>query len=225
MTTSRDDERVQDVDGDPVDDLARVLGYLDAVDDGTDDGAERLANEGADGLVEVAPEILQVPWWTRRFCRAVIRAAELTGGFAPDPDDPVPGHEVSLAAISPALFSALQDDVGMRLWPQLQQVWPLAEYHGIRDAFVIRYAPGEQEDLRLHHDVAQISASVRLDDGFEGAELVFPRQGWDNARQPVGSMIAWPSLVTHPHEVRPLRSGVKHALTIWFELPGTVEAY
>ena len=32
-------------------------------------------------------------------------------------------------------------------------------------------------------------------------------------------MLAWPSLVTHPHESTPLVSGVKHALTIWFELP------
>ena len=36
---------------------------------------------------------------------------------------------------------------------------------------------------------------------------------------PVGALLAWPSLVTHPHEVAPLRRGVKHGLTIWFELP------
>ena len=39
----------------------------------------------------------------------------------------------------------------------------------------------------------------------------------------VGSLLAWPSLVTHPHEALPLRSGVKHALTIWFELPADYE--
>lgn len=195
-----------------IDDLDRVLGYVDSIDpDPT--------------VVEVAPDIVQVACWTPTFCRAVLRAAELVGGFAPDPDDPVPGDEVSLAAISPRLFAAFQDDVGTRLWPRFQQTWPLAEYHGIRDAFVIRYAAGSQEELRLHHDVAQISATVRLTDAYEGAELAFPRQGWDNAAQPVGSMIAWPSLVTHPHEVRPLRAGVKYALTVWFELPGTVETY
>jgi hypothetical protein len=36
---------------------------------------------------------------------------------------------------------------------------------------------------------------------------------------PVGALLAWPSLVTHPHESTPLVSGVKHSLTIWFELP------
>jgi hypothetical protein len=196
----------------PLDDLARVLGYRDAAD-------HRV------GVTEVADELLLVPFWTPAFCEAVIRAAEAVGGFSPQPGDPVPGYEVSLAAISPRLFEAVQDDLGARIWPQLEEHWPLIEYCGLRDAFVIRYRAGEQESLRLHHDVAQVSATVRLDDRFEGAELRFPRQGYDNRLQPVGSLLAWPSLVTHPHEACPLRSGVKHALTIWFELPGTVDAF
>jgi hypothetical protein len=191
---------------DGLDDLRRVLGYEDAVDDRT-------------GAVEVAPDIVQLPCWTPRFCAALVRAAVAVGGFSPHPDDPVPGHEVSLAVISPRLYEAVQDDFGQRIWPQLQQVWPLIDYHGLRDAFVIRYAPGEQEELRLHHDIAQVSATVRLDDSYEGSELRFPRQGYDNTLQPVGSMLAWPSLVTHPHEAARLRAGVKHALTVWFELP------
>lgn len=191
-----------------IDDLQRVLGYVDAV---------------ADGPIEVVgPEMVQLPCWTPAFCAALVRAAEAVGGFAPSPDDPVPGHEVSLAAISPVLYSAVQDDFGSRIWPQLQEVWPLIDYHGLRDVFVIRYSAGEQETLRLHHDVAQVSASIRLTAGYEGAELTFPRQGFDNADQPVGTMLAWPSLVTHPHEVRPLRSGVKYGATVWFELPGDV---
>lgn len=206
-----------------VDDLDRILGYRDATTDVLA-GFGPFADDVAP-VVDVGAELVVVPCWTPSFCRAIVRAAELLGGFAPDPDDPVPGDEVSLAAISPRLFQAVQDDVGARIWPWLQTRWPLAEYHGIRDAFVIRYEAGAQESLRLHHDVAQISASIRLDDSFEGAELAFPRQGYDNRDQPVGSMLAWPSLVTHPHEVLPLRSGVKHAVTIWFELPGTVQAY
>lgn len=193
-----------------VDDLVRVLGYVDAVDDRV-------------GITQVAPELLLLPFWTPTFCRAVIRAAEAVGGFAPHPDDPVPGHEVSLAVISPRLYAAVQDDLGARVWPQLQQEWPLIEYHGLRDAFVIRYAAGEQESLRLHQDIAQVSATVRLNDGYDGAELVFPRQGYDNGGQPVGSLLAWPSLVTHPHEVAPLRSGVKYGLTLWFELPSDLD--
>jgi hypothetical protein len=188
-----------------VDDLERVLGYRGAID-------ERRT------VTQLAADLIVVPFWRPDFCAAVVRAAQLVG-FTPDPADPVPGHEVSLASISPRLYQAVQDDLGSRIWPPLRDTWPLIDYHGVRDAFVIRYALGEQEQLRQHHDVAQISGSVKLDDDHVGAELRFPRQGVDNRTVPVGALLVWPSLVTHPHETAPLVRGVKHGLTIWFELP------
>jgi hypothetical protein len=195
----------RDEGAEDVDDLERVLGYRGAID-------ERRT------VTQLAADLIVVPFWRPDFCAAVVRAAQLVG-FTPDPDDPVPGHEVSLAAISPRLYQAVQDDLGSRIWPQLRETWPLIDYHGVRDAFVIRYALGEQEQLRQHHDVAQISGSVKLDDDHVGAELRFPRQGVDNRTVPVGALLVWPSLVTHPHETAPLVRGVKHGLTIWFELP------
>ena len=188
------------------DDLQQLLGYQGAIDERS-------------GVTEVAPDVLVVPCWTPQFCATVIRAAEALGAFEQHPDDPVPGHEVSLAVISPRLFDAVQDDFGARIWPQLRLVWPYIDYYGVRDAFVIRYAPGEQESLRIHHDVAQLSGSIKLNEQYTGAELVFPRQGFDNAAVDVGEMLVWPSLVTHPHETAQLDSGVKYALTVWFDLP------
>lgn len=194
-----------------IDDLTRLLGYVDAIDAPSDSSAD---------AAPVADDMVALPFWTPSFCDLVVRAAEATGAFAPDDDDPVPGHEVSLATISPLLFQAVERDIGRRIWPRLQTVWPLVEYCGLRDAFVIRYRPDEQRALRLHQDVAQVSAAVRLNDGYEGASLRFPRQGYDNAELPVGTLLAWPSLVTHPHEAEPITAGVKYSLTIWCELPG-----
>jgi hypothetical protein len=185
--------------------LEAILGYEGARDDGE--------------AREVASDIIAMPFWTPDFCATVIRAAQAAGGFEHQPDDPVASYDLSLAAISPRLFEAFENDIGMRMWPAIRKWWPIVDYHGLRDAFVIRYALGEQEELRLHHDVAQVSASIKLNDGYEGAELEFPRQGWTNAAMPVGTLIAWPSLVTHPHATRPLVSGEKYSLTIWCELP------
>ncbi len=188
------------------DDLQQLLGYRGAIDERT-------------GPETVGPDLLVVPCWTPGFCETVVRAAEAIGAFQPNPDDPVPGHEVSLAVISPRLFEMVQEDFGARIWPQIQMVWPYVDYYGLRDAFVIRYAQGEQESLRIHHDVAQVSGSIKLNGGYAGADLVFPRQAFDNSAVAVGEMLAWPSLVTHPHETAPLTNGVKYALTVWFELP------
>ena len=178
----------------------------------------RAAVTGGDP-VEAARDIVAMPFWTPAFCATVVRAAEAAGGFAEVPDDPVPGREISLMAIAPRLYEHLENDIGLRLWPAIRQWWPLVDYHGLRDAFVIKYEPGGQESLREHHDVAQVSASIKLNDGYEGAALEFPRQAWTNAGVPVGDIVAWPSLVTHPHRGAPIVSGVKYSLTIWCELP------
>ena len=191
---------------DQPDDLQQILGYHGAIDEQV-------------GVRSIGDEVLVVPFWTPTFCTTIVRAAEAVGAFEPQPDDPVPGHEISLALISPRLFEAVEIDLGRRIWPQLQEVWPYIDYRGLRDVFVIRYAMGEQEHLRMHHDIAQVSGSVKLNSGYEGAELDFPRQHVTNALAGIGEMVAWPSLVTHPHQTTPLRSGLKYALTIWFELP------
>ena len=186
-------------------DLARILRYDDAIEPG--------------GWSMTAPELITMAFWTPAFCATIVRAAEATGAFAADPDDPVPGHELSLAAISPRLFAHVEDDLAVRVMPVLRRSWPAIDYAGLRDAFVIKFTPTGQADLPLHHDVALVSGSVRLNDGYEGGVLEFPRQGFTNERVPVGSLLAWPSLVTHPHRSSPVRRGVKYSLTLWFEVP------
>jgi hypothetical protein len=186
-------------------DLARILRYDDAIADGP--------------CVLAGPELVTMPFWTTEFCATVIRAAEATGAFGADPEDPVPGQELSLAALSPRLFAHVEDDLALRVMPALLRTWPTIEYAGLRDAFVIKFTPGGQPDLPLHHDVAQISASVRLNDGYEGGALEFPRQEFTNAAVPVGTFLAWPSLVTHPHRSAPVVRGVKYSLTVWCALP------
>lgn len=189
-------------------DLERILGYRDAVDSSSE-------------IRKVADEMFAMSCWTPDFCSALIRASELTGAFEFNPHDPVPGHEVSLAVISPQLFNAVEVDFGLRIWPQLQKHWPLIDYHGIQDVFVIKYEVGQQEELRMHHDIAQVSASIKLNDDYQGAELQFPRQNFSNREMKIGEMVAWPSLVTHPHSSEPIISGVKYSATVWFELPIT----
>jgi hypothetical protein len=135
----------------------------------------------------------------------------------------VPGYEISLAVIAPRLFEAVENDIGVRMWPAIRQWWPYVDYHGLRDAFIIRYALGEQENLRMHHDVAQVSASIKLNDDYVGAALEFPLQKFSTEDVPVGDLIVWPSLVTHPHECTQLQSGVKYSLTVWCELPMAID--
>lgn len=187
-------------------DLARIFRYDDAVDP-------------ADDWRIVAGDIVEVPFWTPAFCATIIRLAEAAEAWGRDPDDPVPGAEVSLAALSPRLFAHVQTHVDRRVMPVLRQVWPEMAATALHDAFVIKYAVGATDELRLHHDIAQISASLRLCDTYAGGRLEFPRQGWHNGGLAVGRLAVWPSLVTHPHRSSPVEAGVKYGVTLWWKLP------
>jgi hypothetical protein len=190
-------------------DLARLLRYDGGVDPAT-------------WYRVVADEIVELPFWTPEFCMTVVQAAEAVGAWTPDEHDPVPGNEVSLAAISPRLFTHVEDHLAAHVMPLVNEVWPVAEFAGVQDAFVIKYVAGGAGALRLHHDVAQISASVRLVDGYVGGALEFPRQSFVNSSVPIGHLLLWPSLVTHPHVAAPVTDGVKYSLTVWFAIPGQV---
>jgi hypothetical protein len=183
-----------------------LLGYRDAVD-------------LTPGWWHLDADVLVVPCWTPAFCRALVDAAAACDAWSADPDDPVPGNELSLATISPLLHAHVQAHWAARIWPVISQVWPMIDFVGLRDAFVIRYAPDTVPDLRMHHDVGQVSASIKLDDDYTGGQLAFPRQQVTNANVPVGSAVIWPSLVTHVHRSQPVTSGVKHAVTVWCEIP------
>jgi hypothetical protein len=63
-----------------------------------------------------------------------------------------------------------------------------------------------------HHDV---SAICYLNDEFDGGEIFF-----EQARMTVkprrGLLLVFPSDAEHAHEVRPVRSGVRYTMPIWF---------
>ncbi len=159
-------------------DLARLLRYDGAVDPAT-------------WYRVVADEIVEVPLWTPEFCMTVVQAAEAVGAWTPDEHDPVPGNEVSLAAISPRLFAHLEDHLATHVMPLLNEVWPIAEFAGVQDAFVIKYVPGGTDGLRLHHDVAQIERVGSTRRWLRGRRARIPSSGLrqlGRARRPPARM-------------------------------------
>lgn len=66
------------------------------------------------------------------------------------------------------------------------------------------------------HVVDYQDATVRAD----GSMLATGTGGAYGRDLGVGDLVAWPSLVTHPHGGAPVTAGVKYGLTVWFALPG-----
>ena len=148
-------------------------------------------------------------------CQLLIEMAEKHGGWTPMPGDKFPAQEIRLWDISEELFKKLESHWNAYIKPICEDYWSPMMHHSIRDAFVMKYTMDTQRSLPLHQDASLVTASIKLNEDYEGADLVFPRQGKTNKDVPVGEAILFPGQVTHGHKCEELKSGVKYSLTIW----------
>jgi GR25 family glycosyltransferase involved in LPS biosynthesis len=169
-----------------------------------------------DGQLEViAPDILEMNFMTPDACAKLIEVAEANGKWQSMYGDKFPGQEIRVREFSMAFWNALDEHFKNVINPAIEKYWfPLLMY-GLRDAFIIKYNPESQSNLKCHHDASLVSGMVKLNDGYTGGETHFYRQNTSNINTKVGKMILWPGQVTHGHEGRTVHTGTKYNLVIW----------
>lgn len=158
-------------------------------------------------------DMLLVDFMTKEQCERLIAIADEHGGWGSLEYDKFPAQEIRMKELQ--LWKELEESWNKYIVPTVEKYWKPLQMYGLRDGFVMRYAMDTQVSLNLHHDASLVTGSVKLNDDYEGAELIYPRHGFSNLDIPVGKMILFPSQVTHGHECLPLKGGVKYSLTIW----------
>jgi hypothetical protein len=202
--------------------LARLQHELD--DTGARDLARVLRYDGAvdfdDDVIRTAHDILVTRFWTSAFCATIIRAAESAGIWAGSPEGPGLRAEVRLEELSPRLRALVEEDLETRIWPLVVSHWPNVITAGLQDAVVVRHEAGEANvDLDSGDALGHVSGAVRLNDGYHGGGLFFPRQRWDNREAPIGSLTIWPSAFSHPHRPESVTRGVEYQLILRWQPP------
>ena len=162
---------------------------------------------------EVAPEILVAEFMSEAQCQRYIEASESLGRWGELDGDKFPAQEIRLKELG--LWDEISEQWADKLSKICEKHWHPEAYLGLRDAFTMRYSMDTQTELGLHTDASLFTGSVKLNDNYAGAELVFPRQEFTNKNVKVGQCILFPSMVTHGHKVLPLRGGKKYSLTMW----------
>ena len=162
---------------------------------------------------EVAPEILVTDFLTDRQCEYLIHKSEQFGNWGELEGDKFPAQEIRLRELG--LWDEYENLWTEKLGKIAMNHWQPYQHLGLRDAFTMKYTMDTQKELGYHTDASLVTGSVKLNDNYEGAELVFPRQDFNNIKVPVGKCILFPSDVTHGHYVPELKSGVKYSLTMW----------
>ena len=150
---------------------------------------------------------------TQDQCERLIEIADKNGAWGSLEYDKFPAQEIRMKELG--LWGELEDHWNKQVVPLYEHYWQPLQHYGLRDGFVMRYAMDTQTNLNLHHDASLVTGSVKLNDDYKGAELVYPRQGFTNKDIPVGKCILFPGQVSHGHECLPLLDGVKYSLTIW----------
>ncbi len=162
---------------------------------------------------EVASEILVTDFMSKDQCQRYIEASESLGRWGELDGDKFPAQEIRLKELG--LWDEISEQWADKLSKICEKHWHPEAYLGLRDAFTMRYSMDTQTELGFHTDASLFTGSVKLNENYEGAELVFPRQGFTNKDVKVGQCILFPSMVTHGHKVLPLRGGKKYSLTMW----------
>ena len=161
----------------------------------------------------LSEDMLVVDFMTQEQCERLIELADMHGGWGSLSYDKFPAQEIRIKELG--LWEELEKAWQDYIVPTVEKYWKPLEMYGLRDGFVMRYSLETQTNLNLHHDASLVTGSVKLNDDYVGAELIYPRQGFSNKDIPVGKCILFPAQVTHGHECLPLAQGIKYSFTIW----------
>ena len=174
---------------------------------------KRYSNLSTYDYREIGNEMLLVDFLTPTQCEEWIRIGEEHGGWNPHPADKVPSHDIHLKLLG--LWDECESWWSKVLAPVFERYWKPTHHHHLRKAFLMKYSEDTQRTLGLHNDASLVTGSVKLNDNYEGATLIFPRQNVTNADIPPGKMIVFPGQLTHGHHVDRLESGTKFSATFW----------
>ena len=175
--------------------------------------------------VKVYKDIIITPFYTTEFCDELVEMSEFYSkkftssvyylkDHAHDMIGTSPWDSLYFSRISYILFEEFCEHYKKYICPVLEQQFHPETISGWFSPMIIRYSRKGQ-NIGLHNDVSLFTLNVKLNTGFEGCELEFPRQGWSNKDIPKGWCFVWPSKPTHPHRANPLISGTKYTLSSW----------
>ena len=171
----------------------------------------------------VQNDIIVTPFWTKSFCDDLIELSNQMSdqfskkiNWATESSYAIGWDDLPIDKISPVLFQEFIGQYKRSIIPLISRVYTYAsaDIAGWFVPYILRYDKvGQCADL--HHDASSITLNIKLNNDYEGCNLVLPRQKFNAVDIPVGHAIIFPSTVTHPHYSEPLISGTKYSLTSW----------
>jgi hypothetical protein len=168
-------------------------------------------------------EIIKFPFFTEQGCEKIIELAKTYDRYFHRHQQ---GHEtinykgnlqfvnLDINFISRLGFLQFIEHYKL-LFPMISEVWPYTKIPGWFSPLIVKYETAFDDKLDPHHDLSLITMVVKLNNNFDGGDLIFPRQNYNNTDLPVGHAVMFPGTLTHCHYTKPMISGTKYSLTSW----------
>ena len=159
-------------------------------------------------------ELYSWPLVTDTFCKKLIEDAESYGKWTSGRHDYYPTHDILLSDIGyDIIYSEILNEYAH---PTARWIWNLegSNWDNMKvESFIVKYdnaSKDAQNSLSLHHDHADYTFVVGLNDEYSGGGTWFPRQKYLIDKSP-GVVTVHPT-ITHRHGARPVTDGVRYVL-------------
>ena len=162
---------------------------------------------------DVVNDIVITPFWTEDFCDKMLAMSKFYDDRFVQDDYTADLHWWKVSGF---LFADYAFHYKKSVVPFLMRIYDGIHFSGITSPYVVRHRVGQS--TKLHHDISKVTLSVKLNNDYQGGEIVFPRQKFSNKDIPIGHALFWPGDVTHPHKITPVVSGTKYTI-VGFTLP------
>ena len=165
-------------------------------------------------LREVSQNILHTKFISPEICSLILEACLEKDSWSGNKRQSYSTQDIHLKTELPSWYELLKVGLDTAL-EKASEWWNLGEEISVAEVFALKYSMDTQRVLKVHHDDSFISGSIKLNSGYHGAELFFPRQNFTNKNIPIGDLLLWPGQITHEHGSATLLSGEKYSITIW----------
>jgi hypothetical protein len=164
-------------------------------------------------------DVFVFPLFTEEFCSLLIEQAEESQKwtrnrhyFYPTCDMLI--NELGLQDYYQRILEEFVYPVAIQKWALEGKEWPVLS----SENFIIKYDESVQGHLALHHDSADISMVLALNDDYEGGGTYFWRQKQLHKGK-TGHISIHPSVITHRHGARAVTKGKRFVLVSFCNKP------
>jgi len=154
------------------------------------------------------------------YCKELIEAAESDGNWTEKRHENYPTTDMLLDDLGAGI--AYENVLRKYVYPTVVEKWRLEgqKWNKLKgENFIIRYHPGEQAGLALHHDFSEFTCLTTLNEEYEGGGTWFANQKM-LVKNKAGDMVFHPGTITHLHGGRPVTSGVRYVIVSFCRCDG-----